>query len=151
MKQVFAVAGIIAVGVVALLAARHWQSRGAEYVRPALATGCELQNGRCRQALESGAVTFVIDPPGVPLMKSLALAVLPEQVSAVVGIAVEIRGLNMEMGLNRTVLQRDAEGVWRGETILPICSQRRMEWEAAVLIDAASPISVPFLFYTERP
>ena len=46
---------------------------------------------------------------------------------------IEIRGLNMDMGLNRTQLSRHPEGQWRGETILPICSRRRMDWEAAVL------------------
>jgi len=42
-------------------------------------------------------------------------------------------------------------GVWTGETILPICSQREMKWEAAVRLDADSRSEIPFLFRTSRP
>jgi hypothetical protein len=151
MKQSLGMAGIIVLGLAAFFGARHWQERNQEYLKPEMAVGCELQYGSCRQALDAGAVTFAIDPPEVPLMKTLSLTVATERIPAVEGVVVEIRGLNMEMGLNRTVMQRDAEGRWRGETILPICSQRRMEWEAVALIDATVGIAVPFLFYTERP
>ena len=64
---------------------------------------------------------------------------------------VEIRGLNMEMGLNRTQLTPIGEGSWAGETILPVCSQRRMEWEAAVQLDLEQRYELPFLFHTTRP
>ena len=70
---------------------------------------------------------------------------------AVQNVHVEIRGLNMDMGLNRTRLEETAQGHWEGETILPVCSQRRMEWEAAVRLDADRRVEVPFVFHTVRP
>jgi hypothetical protein len=56
----------------------------------------------------------------------------------------------MDMGLNRTLLQGIQDGRWEGETILPICSQRRMQWEAAVRLDGDGRFEVPFVFDTRR-
>jgi hypothetical protein len=97
-----------------------------------------------------GWVDFSIEPASVPLMKTLALAVTTQGLD-VRGVTVEIRGLNMDMGFNRTPLSRAAGGRWTGETILPVCSQRRMEWEAAVQLDVGPRLEVPFAFRTERP
>lgn len=83
-------------------------------------------------------------------MKTLELEVATKGLD-VRAATVEIRGLNMDMGLNRTLLSREADGLWRGETILPICSQRRMKWEAAVQLDAGQGLEVPFAFHTTRP
>jgi hypothetical protein len=55
------------------------------------------------------------------------------------------------MGLNRTSLQRGDHGHFVGETLLPICSSRRMEWEARVLLQREQGwLAVPFRFVTER-
>jgi hypothetical protein len=83
-------------------------------------------------------------------MKTLELTVSTTDLP-VRGVSVDIRGLNMDMGLNRTVLERGGDGRWRGETILPVCSQRRMQWEAAVRLETTPPLEVPFAFATLRP
>jgi hypothetical protein len=93
---------------------------------------------------------FSISPGEIPLMKPLKLAVITEGLAPET-MVVEIRGLNMEMGLNRTQLTPIAEGGWAGETILPVCSQRRMEWEAALQLDLDRRYEVPFRFHTTRP
>lgn len=95
-------------------------------------------------------MTLAITPSQIPLMQPLRLSVVIAGLTAR-EIGVEIRGLNMDMGLNRTLLTPVADGRWEGETILPLCSQRRMEWEAAVLLRADQRLEVPFRFHTERP
>ena len=96
-------------------------------------------------------MVFSIMPQPVPLMRPLQLAVEVVGLDAR-GVAVEIRGLNMDMGLNRTLLAKSHTGRWKGETILPLCSQRLMEWEAGVrLITEQGRFEVPFLFATKRP
>ena len=134
----------------AYLGAQHWQQARQVYQREAGIDGCELAQGVCSQPIASTAVTLRITPAEIPLMQTLRLAVDTGTLDAA-GVAVAIRGLNMDMGLNRTVLDRREDGLWHGETILPICSQRRMEWEAAVQMDADVPIELPFLFVTTRP
>jgi hypothetical protein len=83
-------------------------------------------------------------------MHTLGLRVSTEGV-AIDEVVVEIRGLNMAMGLNRTGLIQAGEGLWSGETILPVCSQRTMQWEAAVQLRGKARHEVPFPFFTTRP
>lgn len=132
--------------------ARHWQDGEPAYARAEPDRPCDLRSGPCATGLgdAGGELRFVIEPRDIPLMRPLVLRVEVGGI-APAGVEVEIRGLNMDMGLNRTVLQDDGEGVWTGETILPICSQRRMEWEAAVRLQADSWLEIPFRFDTRRP
>ena len=143
--------GFVLVAAVSFGVARHWQLRQPVYNRVAAVESCDLHVGPCRQTVAGGAVVFSIMPQPVPLMRPMQLAVEAVGLDAH-GVAVEIRGLNMDMGLNRTLLTKSHTGRWKGETILPLCSQRRMQWEAAVRLDAEQGrFEVPFLFDTKRP
>jgi len=142
--------GMLLVALAAYTAARHWQAGSAVYHRVAADAGCDLRGGPCRREVAGGAVVFAITPADIPLMRPLTMRVEVEDLP-VSGVVVEVRGLNMDMGLNRTRLQQLESGVWTGETILPICSQREMKWEAAVRLDADSRSEIPFLFRTSRP
>jgi hypothetical protein len=140
----------VVLAAAAFLVARSWQARDApSFQRLAAPESCDLRVGPCARRIGDGEVSFEIIPADIPLMRTLTLRVRTNQLE-VAGTVVEIRGLNMDMGLNRTVLQRDQAGVWVGETILPLCSQRRMEWEAAVQLSLPTPVEVPFRFATRR-
>ena len=134
----------------AYLAASHWQDAQSVYPRAESGIECDLRQGPCRQLLGGGVVEFAIEPATIPLMQSLQLVVRTEGLD-VDAAHVEIRGLNMDMGLNRTRLEQVSAGDWRGETILPICSQRRMLWEAAVQLEGEQRAELPFAFETLRP
>ncbi|SMC16065.1 hypothetical protein SAMN02745857_00089 [Andreprevotia lacus DSM 23236] len=41
----------------------------------------------------------------------------------------------MEMGPNRYLLQQQAPADWRASTALPICTQRRTDWQLTLTID----------------
>ncbi len=139
---------LLAVG--GYFAARYWQAGDQGYERIVLGQRCDLRAGPCTQAIAGGRVSFEISPNDIPLMATLTLTV---RVDGLVPDAVEvlIRGLNMEMGLNQTRLSAVGDGRWTGETILPICSQRRMEWEAAVRLGPDPAVEIPFGFHTTRP
>jgi hypothetical protein len=141
------VAGFLAVG--GFLLARQWQVDSASYQRIAGPADCDLRAGPCRVTLPHGELAFSISPNDIPLMQTLTLEV-ETNVAGVEGVVVDIRGLNMDMGLNRTQLSAGGGGSWRGETILPICSQRRMEWEAAVQLAGPRAVEAPFPFATVR-
>ena len=127
-----------AIALTAFLGARYWQSAQHGWTRVTPAEDCDLRHGACSQAVAGGELVFSISPTDIPLMKPLRLEV-------------EIRGLNMDMGLNRTRLERTGEDGWRGETILPVCSRRTMQWEAAVQIETEGRFELPFRFSTTRP
>lgn len=150
MRSVLIVGGLAVLGVLAYLGARHWQSGDSGIRRIEAVAQCDLSAGPCTRPVGDGSVTFAIEPRDIPLMRPLQLTVTTTDLP-VSAARVDIRGLNMDMGLNRTVLEQDDAGRWHGETILPVCSQRRMQWEAVVRLDAAPPLEVPFEFYTVRP
>lgn len=149
-RVVMAVLAFALIAGGAFFSARYWQSAREGHIRVAPPVDCDLRVAPCRQALAGGWVTFSISPREIPLMQTLGLLVSTEGV-AIDAVVVEIRGLNMAMGLNRTGLIQAGEGLWSGETILPLCSQRAMEWEAAVQLHGKARYEVPFLFYTTRP
>ena len=131
------------------LLARHWQAGETEFRRLNPEAGCEIQAGRCRQPVPGGSVRLAIDPPEIPIMQTLDLRVEVEGLEPR-AVAVEIHGLNMDMGLNRTLLQPAGAGVWSGQTILPICTLRRMGWEAVVRLENGEAVEVAYLFSTWR-
>lgn len=151
LRDALTLLGLVLLAVAAYFVARHWQTGQAAYARVEPLDPCDLRTGPCRQRVDGGSVTLGIQPVDIPLMQPLRLTVVAEGV-AERAVQVEMRGLNMDMGLNRTSLTRMPEGGWEGETILPICSQRRMSWEAAVRLDTAGQgLEVPFAFQTFRP
>jgi hypothetical protein len=92
-----------------------------------------------------------ITPHPIPLMQPLKVVARVSD-SELQPSRLDITGLNMEMGLNRTSLAAQAPGHWQGETILPICSQRRMHWQAALLLDDGDKqYWLHYRFYTLRP
>lgn len=144
-------AGMLGLAATAFWAARSWQATQPVYARQPGPAGCDLRAGACRAALPGGgAVSLAIAPPEIPLMQTLTLDVRLEGAEAH-SVVVDIRGLNMDMGISRARMRDLGDGTWRGETILPVCSQRRMEWEAAVQVEGGARYEVPFPFQTLRP
>ena len=141
--------GLLVLVALGYAGARYWQAGGDGFTRLPPSAECDLRAGPCRQALGGGVVTFGIEPRAIPLMQPLRLTVSTDGLDVDEAL-VEIRGLNMDMGLNRTRLQRDGDGLWLGETILPICSQRRMNWEAALRLIGRERLEIAFPFDTER-
>ena len=149
LRKVALVLGLLLLVALGYGGARYWQASGDSFSRLELSADCDLRAGPCRHARSGGVITFAVEPRSIPLMQPLRLEVTTDGLDAD-EVLVEIRGLNMDMGLNRTRLQRNADGRWHGETILPICSQRRMHWEAAVRLKGSERLEIPFPFSTER-
>jgi hypothetical protein len=151
LRSVLTILGLVAAAGIAYLGARYWQTGQPTFTRVAVAAECDLRAGPCQRQIGAGAVEFAVTPKQIPLMKTLRLSVRGVGVG-LDQVAVEIRGLNMDMGLNRTRMEQGEDGRWHGETILPVCSQRRMEWEAAVQLSVQGRMyELPFPFHTTRP
>ena len=133
-------------------AAREWVAPAVEVVTIEQANECDLAAGTCTADLPGGGqLSLEISPRPIPLMQPLRV-VARVNGSPLQPSRLDITGLNMEMGLNRTVLAPQGSGRWEGETILPICSQRRMHWQAALaLAEGDRQYRLVFRFYTLRP
>jgi len=138
--------------LVSFFVARQWSSLFPDAVTLQSEANCDIAAGPCRSSLpDGGSLQLSITPVPIPLMQPLQVEVKVQN-SQLTPLQLDITGLNMEMGLNRTRLEPGAPGHWSGETILPICSQRRMHWQAALLLgDGTRQFRMAYPFYTLRP
>ncbi len=145
-------AGVVLLGFFSFLLGSNWAVLFPDVEKLPFDPDCDLHAGSCSRELPGGgSLSFSITPADVPLMKPLMLKVQLQTVS-VEHVGVDIVGINMQMGLNRTRLKSTGNGYWQGETILPVCSQKNMLWEAGVQLGSgADAITVPFRFDTRRP
>ena len=110
---------------------------------------CDLRAGPCISALPTGGeVSFSIEPRNIPLLETLKLQVETTNLS-VEKVDVDINGVEMNMGFNRTQLQALGNGRFSGKADLSVCVHEIMEWEAKVLLHQRNQVtSVPFRFIT---
>lgn len=132
--------------------ASEWRASSSEGMEIATAGDCDLSAQPCHAVLpDGGRLTLSIAPRPIPLMQPLAVEIRVEN-SQLQPTSLDITGLNMEMGLNRTELSGSGDGRWSGETLLPICSQRQMHWQASLsLRDASQQYRLVYAFFTLRP
>jgi len=121
---------------------------------------CQLGQQTCYLSLpKGGQVGLVVTPKDLPLLTPLEWRVSLDKIKAK-QVVLDIVGLNMEMGYNRTTLTQDvnhADNVhlsqsFRGQALLPICTLATMEWEARLLIETHDQkrFLLPFRFQTEQ-
>jgi hypothetical protein len=111
------------------------------------APGCDLNKTACAAELPAGGrIELSITPQPIPLVKPLHVGVRIAGMTAD-KVEIDFSGLSMNMGYNRKTLIADAQGVHRGEAMLPVCVSGRMVWQATVVIETGRQrIAVPFLF-----
>jgi hypothetical protein len=117
----------------------------------ALDASCDLRQGACTSQLASGGkISFSIDPHDIQILKPLTLQVKTEGMT-VTSASVDFVGIGMDMGFNRSKLTSVDQMNFKGDGMLPICSENKMHWEARVQLqtDKGSVIA-PFRFHTER-
>lgn len=141
---------LILLAVLAYTGARYWRSSAVvEVLNPGAA--CDVGQKQCLHRLpDGGTVAIDLSPRPVPLMQPVRVRVSLTG-SSLRPVFLEISGLNMEMGVNRVALKADGNGLWRGETIIPICSQRQMHWRAALVLQkGANSYRLDDEFHTVR-
>jgi len=112
---------------------------------------CDLHQGPCHRSLPGGGeVLFSIEPRSIPLTKPLKLSVEVKGARAD-KVEVDFSGVTMNMGYNRPLLNKVADGRFEGEGLLPVCIRQRMDWEAKVILrtDRGSFI-IPWRFETVK-
>ena len=134
MRNLLLVLTLLLLGLGGYFGARHFAGSPSVPVLNRDAP-CDLGAGPCRHALPGGGhLELALSPRPVPLMQRVRVTVRieggdwrPER-----GL---ITGLNMRMAPNPVSLAPAGPGRWEGETILPVCSQRRMHWRFALFLE----------------
>jgi protein SCO1 len=100
---------------------------------------CLLDERACTATFADGtAVTLDVTPRGMPAETPLTFTVSVEPPGPVPR-AVEVQGLEMNMGLIRAPLAAAGpEGVYTGTAVVPVCTTERMRWHADVVLDGRS-------------
>ncbi len=151
----------LSVSAIALLAAatvagtylwRRVNPDGDIAATAALDPSCDIQQGPCRVEFpDGGRITLSIAPQPFRALQPLEIRVTTEGLDAQ-EVAVDFRGLGMNMGYNRPRLKREAQGRFSGSGMLSTCVLERMTWEATVLARVDEGImAAPFRFETIRP
>lgn len=110
---------------------------------------CDLREAPCTSELPNGgSVTLSIGPDDIPILKDLKLAVEVEGIE-VSNVEVDFIGISLDMAYNRPKLQQLSSSQFEGDTLLPICIDQRMDWEARVLLQTKKgQVIAPFRFFT---
>ena len=113
---------------------------------------CNLHEGPCTARQGDQAVTLEITPHPIPVAKPLQVTVRLTHIPAK-AVALDMTGLNMYMGFNRTHLRPIKPDIWTGQSIIAFCTNRVMQWQVSVLITRPDGqiIQVPFYLETYRP
>lgn len=144
------------VGLLALAALWVWADRLLPGADPAgmavLGPGdCDLNLQACSAELPSGLrVSLDLQPRPMPTLQPLQVRLDltgqdPEWVE------LDLAGVEMYMGFNRSRLERVAPGSYRGQAVLPVCASEAMTWAATVLPEGVQERGeVQFRFVTRR-
>lgn len=114
-----------------------------------LDSSCDLRQGKCLSKLpDGGTVSLSITPNTLPILHPLALSVEIDGVK-VSAIEVDFIGIGMDMGYNRSKLNKVDAHHFKGKAVIPVCVRSKMEWEARVLLQTEKDlVMAPFRFYT---
>lgn len=94
---------------------------------------CDSAQQPCRAHGDDLEISLRLGPPVRPL-ESFNIE-LRGELEAAARIDVQFLMRGMDMGLNRYRLGRDADGVWRGRAVLPVCTTGRSDWYAVIGIE----------------
>ncbi len=113
---------------------------------------CDLRAGPCSLSAPDGTrVQFAIEPRDIPVGKTLQLTVDIDGAPAE-AVAVDINGVDMDMGLRPYPLDSSDGRHFSGPGGLNFCSRGIMEWEARVkLRQGDRELVAPFRFITVAP
>lgn len=131
---------------------QNWLLGSANVSRAQIDENCDLHQTPCTSTFDNGSTaTLTITPNSIPLLQPLRFEIKLEGIKAS-SIHMNLIGLNMNMGINQTTLATTDNIYFGGGMPLPICSIKRMEWEAQAKITTLDNkvLLAPFHFYTTR-
>lgn len=115
-----------------------------------IAHDCDAALTRCHVSDGAIAVSLAMGPDVKPLQPFSLLLVIDAEGPAAENVVVDFQMQEMDMGINRYRLQRQEDGRWAGNVILPVCTVSRTDWYAVVEFSVdGKPLQAVFPFHTE--
>ena len=94
------------------------------------AVDCLLSESACKVA------GYTLEFKDRPIRPLTPIKVEMQTVAAVSSVVLDLEMLDMDMGVNRFKLAQEAEGIWKGEIMIPVCATGRRDWVANMLIES---------------
>jgi len=112
-------------------------------------TDCAVKGEGCTVAIDGLGAFRVSMPEEVVPLEKFAFEVVPqgEAARATGEVRVDFEMVGMDMGINAYRLQRLADGRYRQDIILPVCTTTRTDWIANLTIrstEGAYLVRLPF-------
>ena len=109
------------------------EDNGPELRELAVHGACDPVRDTCLAEEGGATIQFRVETDPRPLQPFPVMVALEGVAQGdVLGVLVGFSMAGMDMGPNRFRLTRDADGHWRGEVTLPICTSGRTDWIARV-------------------
>ena len=120
---------------------------------------CNLNRERCQVFITTAAASespwlFSITPHPIPVSAPLILTLSPPErlEQAPAAVWVDLTGDDMDMGLIRISLQKNADGNWTGTGSIPVCVTGTMRWRARLHLQMAqASVQADWLFTAPEP
>jgi hypothetical protein len=118
-------------------------------------TDCEIKGEGCRVSIDGLGAFLVTMPERVVPLEKFAFEVIPQGESArsVGEVRVDFEMVGMDMGINAYRLERLADGRYRQDIILPVCTTTRTDWVANLTLrstEGAYLVRLPFQVDSSR-
>lgn len=108
---------------------------------------CNPSGKACTAYGQDLTVTLELEDGVRPLQVfTMHVALAGPKIEQVSRVAVRFTMVGMDMGVNRFMLARVANELWRGQAMLPVCSTGRQDWYATVEVSADQLYTVTFPF-----
>ncbi len=124
----------------------HWLQRNPNHAT-VLNTDpvCNPVGGLCTAGDATLTVTLGLGDGIQPLTTfPVEVNLIGEKAAKVKKVTANFSMLNMDMGFNRFDLSQQADKIWRGQAILPVCSMGRREWRVTVEVVGDAPYLAEF-------
>jgi len=94
------------------------------------AVDCLLSESACKVA------GYTLEFKDRPIRPLTPIKVEMQTAANVSSVILDLEMLDMDMGVNRFKLVQEAEGIWKGEIMIPVCATGRRDWVANMLIES---------------
>lgn len=110
---------------------------------------CDLRNETCSVKASNGEEFEVTMGPQPIRSKRNAFIVVKPKGSTLIPVAVDIKGLSLEMGYIRPNLNLREDLAYYGEMYLPTCAIADMKWKASIIVkDEKNKFSILNFYFT---
>ena len=113
---------------------------------------CDLHSQSCSTTMDDAQATLNISPHPIPIARPLKIGVQLEKFPEIAKVELDISGVNMYMGFNRTTLEQTTPNIYEGTSMLAFCTTQDMFWQATIMVHLSNgeQIQIPYSLKTSN-